>query len=181
MRIIYKIAIFMVIVIIAVAGVFAYQSTPATPVTLNGAGATFPFPLIDKWASEYHKIKPNVQINYQGIGSGGGIQQHTEKTVHFAATDVPLTEAQATKAPNTLHIPITIGGVVPIYNIPGIPGGLRFTGEILVDIYLGKITKWNDPKIVAINSGVNLPDQQIIVVRRSDGSGTTFIWTSYLS
>jgi phosphate transport system permease protein/phosphate transport system substrate-binding protein len=177
------VAVTILIVAIAVMGVFAYQylmrSEPT--VTLNGAGATFPFPLIDKWASEYHKIKPNVQVNYQGIGSGGGIQQHTEKTVHFAASDAPLTEAQASKAPNTLHIPITIGGVVVIYNLPGISKGLKFTGEILADIYLGKITKWNDPKIVAVNPNVNLPDKPITVVHRSDGSGTTYIWTSYLS
>ncbi|MEM2970790.1 MAG: substrate-binding domain-containing protein, partial [Candidatus Bathyarchaeia archaeon] len=120
MRTIYKIAIPIVIVAIVATGVFAYQFSSATQkITLNGAGATFPFPLIDKWAAEYHKIKPNIQVNYQGIGSGGGIQQHTEKTVHFAASDAPLTEAQARNAPNTLHIPITIGGVVPIYNIPG--------------------------------------------------------------
>jgi phosphate ABC transporter phosphate-binding protein len=182
MRTIYKIAIPILAVALVAAGVFAYQYTSATQtITLNGAGATFPFPLIDKWAAEYHKIKPNVQINYQGIGSGGGIQQHTEKTVHFAASDAPLTETQAANAPNTLHIPITIGGVVPIYNIPGIAKGLKFTGEILADIYLGKITKWNDPRLVAVNQDVNPPDQQITVVHRSDGSGTTFIWTSYLS
>jgi len=177
------VAVTILIVAIAAMGVFAYQYLMSSEptVTLNGAGATFPFPLIDKWASEYHKIKPNVQVNYQGIGSGGGIQQHTEKTVHFAASDAPLTEAQASKAPNTLHIPITIGGVVVIYNLPGISKGLKFTGEILADIYLGKITKWNDPKIVAVNPNVNLPDKPITVVHRSDGSGTTYIWTSYLS
>lgn len=182
MRTIYKIVIPILAVAIVATGVFAYQSTLTTQtITLNGAGATFPFPLIDKWATEYHKIKPNIQINYQGIGSGGGIQQHTEKTVHFAASDAPLTETQAANAPNTLHIPITIGGVVPIYNTPGIAKGLKFTGEILAEIYLGKITRWNDPKLVAVNQDVNLPDQQITVVHRSDGSGTTFIWTSYLS
>ncbi|MBS7637152.1 phosphate ABC transporter substrate-binding protein PstS [Candidatus Bathyarchaeota archaeon] len=170
-------------VAIVAAGVFfAYQNSSSTQtITLNGAGATFPFPLIDKWAAEYHKIKPNIQVNYQSIGSGGGIQQHTDKTVHFAASDAPLTDGHAEKAPNTLHIPITIGGVVPIYNIPGIQKGLRFTGEVLADIYLGKITKWNDPKLVAENPGVSLPDQPIFVVHRSEGSGTTFIWTSYLS
>jgi len=182
MKTIYKVAIPIAIIAVAVASAFAYQylATEQT-ITLNGAGATFPFPLIDKWAAEYHKIKPNVQVNYQGIGSGGGIQQHTEKTVHFAASDAPLTEAQAAKAPNTLHIPITIGGVVPIYNLPGIPKGLKFTGEILADIYLGKITRWNDARLTAINPGISLPDQAITVVHRSDGSGTTFVWTSYLS
>jgi phosphate transport system permease protein/phosphate transport system substrate-binding protein len=182
MKTIYKVTISIAIIAIAVTSVFAYQYlTTEQTITLNGAGATFPFPLIDKWAAEYHKIKPNVQVNYQGIGSGGGIQQHTEKTVYFAASDAPLTETQAANAPNTLHIPITIGGVVPIYNLPGIPKGLNFTGEILADMYLGNITRWNDSRLTAINAGISLPDQAITVVRRSDGSGTTFIWTSYLS
>ena len=183
MKTIYKAAIPIVIIAIAVTSVSAYLYflRAEQTITLNGAGATFPFPLIDKWAAEYHKIKPNIQFNYQAIGSGGGIQQHTEKTVYFAASDAPLTKTQAEKAPNTLHIPITIGGVVPIYNLPGIPKGLKFTGEVLADIYLGKIVKWNDPRIAAINPGISLPDQAIVVVRRSDGSGATFIWTSYLS
>ncbi len=182
MKAIYKVVIPIAIIAIAVAGAFAYQYlTTEQTITLNGAGATFPFPLIDKWAAEYHKIKPNIQVNYQGIGSGGGIQQHTEKTVYFAASDAPLTEAQAANAPNTLHMPITIGGVVIVYNLPGIPKGLKFTGEILADIYLGKITRWNDARLTAINPGISLPDQSITVVHRSDGSGTTFIWTSYLS
>jgi len=192
----YKIAIPILIAVIVAFSILAYQNiitsmstnTSITTsrsewrlITLNGAGATFPFPLIDKWAAEYHKIKSNIQVNYQSIGSGGGIQQHTEKTVHFAASDAPLTDTQAEKAPNTLHIPITIGGVVPIYNIPGVSKRLNFTGEILAGIYLGEITQWNDPKLVAVNPNVNLPNQQITVVHRSDGSGTTFIWTSYLS
>ncbi len=155
--------------------------TPARAISLNGAGATFPFPLIDKWAAEYYKLKPNVKVNYQSIGSGGGIRQHIAKTVDFAASDAPLTDEQFRDAPNTLHVPFTIGGVVPIYNLPGIQKGLRFTGEILADIYLGKIKKWNDPRIVAINPNVELPDKEIIVVHRSDGSGTTFVWTNYLS
>ncbi|MGQ9625156.1 MAG: phosphate ABC transporter substrate-binding protein PstS, partial [Candidatus Bathycorpusculaceae bacterium] len=171
------------ILVVAIAtSVIVFQNMSAQQaITLNGAGATFPFPLIDKWAAEYHKIKPHIQVNYQGIGSGGGIQQHTEKTVHFAASDAPLTDTQFANAPNTLHMPITIGGVVPIYNVPGVPKGLNFTGEILAKIFLGNITKWNDPKLAAINQGVNLPDNAIVVVHRSDGSGTTFVWTSYLS
>ncbi len=182
MKTVYVIVVAVIAVAMITLGLLAYQqASPTRTVTLNGAGATFPFPLIDKWAAEYHKIKPNVKVNYQSIGSGGGIQQHIEKTVFFAASDAPLTEAQAAKAPNTLHIPITIGGVVPIYNIPGIQKGLKFTGEILADIYLGKITKWNDPRLAAINPGVDLPDKEIVVVHRSDGSGTTFVWTSYLS
>ncbi len=182
MKTMYIVVVAVIIVAMIALSVFVYQQASSTQtITLNGAGATFPFPLIDKWAAEYNKIRPNIKINYQSIGSGGGIQQHIEKTVFFAASDAPLTDAQAAKAPNTLHIPITIGGVVPIYNIPGIQKGLKFTGEILADIYLGKITKWNDPRLAAINPGVNLPDKEIVVVRRSDGSGTTFIWTSYLS
>jgi len=178
----YKVGIPIALVAIAVAGVFALQNMSAQQtITLNGAGATFPFPLIDKWIAEYHRIKPNIQINYQSIGSGGGIRQHTEKTVHFAASDAPLTDAQFANASNTLHMPITIGGVVPIYNIPEVSKGLKFTGEILAEIFLGKITKWNDPNLIAVNQGINLPDSAIVVVHRSDGSGTTFVWTSYLS
>ncbi|MBS7637662.1 phosphate ABC transporter substrate-binding protein PstS [Candidatus Bathyarchaeota archaeon] len=179
----YKIVILLTVTLIT--GVFfTFQYlNPASrtqTITLNGAGATFPFPLIDKWISEYHKIKPEVQLNYQSIGSGGGIKQHMEKTVQFAASDAPLTLEQSLVA-NSLHIPITIGGVVPIYNLPGNPKGIKFTGETLVDIYLGKIRKWNDPRILEINPTINLPDKDIVVVHRSDGSGTTFIWTSYLS
>jgi phosphate ABC transporter phosphate-binding protein len=178
----YKIVIPIVAIAIIVTSVFTYQylSTPQT-ITLNGAGATFPFPLIDKWTAEYHKIKPSVQVNYQSIGSGGGIKQHTEKTVYFGASDAPLTEQQFADAPNTLHIPMTIGGVVPTYNVPGISKGLKFTGEVLADIFLGKITKWNDPRLMAINPETILPDHDIIVVHRSDGSGTTFVFTNYLS
>lgn len=172
------------IAIIVAASLIAYQvlaPQEEKEVSLNGAGATFPFPLIDKWAAEYHKIKPKVLLNYQAIGSGGGIRAHMEKTVHFAASDAPLSDTQFRNATGTLHIPITIGGVVPIYNLPGASSGLHFTGEILANIYLGKITKWNDLRLIAINPEVSLPDNDIVVVRRSDGSGTTFIWTSYLS
>jgi len=179
----YKIVIPIVAIAIIVTGVFAYQysSTPAQTITLNGAGATFPFPLIDKWAAEYHKIKPNIQVNYQSIGSGGGIRQHTEKTVQFGASDAPLTEQQFANATNSLHIPLTIGGVAITYNVPGIPIGLKFSGEVLAEIFLGNITKWNDPKIAELNPSVNLPNQNIVVVHRSDGSGTTYIFTNYLS
>jgi phosphate ABC transporter phosphate-binding protein len=178
----YKVVIAIVAVAATVIGVFAYQyiTTPQA-ITLNGAGATFPFPLIDKWTAEYHKIQPNIQVNYQSIGSGGGIKQHTEKTVFFGASDAPLTEQQYTSAPNSLHIPMTIGGVVPTYNVPGIPKGLNFTGETLAHIFLGNITKWNDPRLADLNPAVNLPDVDIIVVHRSDGSGTTFVFTNYLS
>jgi len=178
----YKVVIPIVAAAIIVTGAFAYQysSTPQA-ITLNGAGATFPFPLIDKWTAEYHKIKPNVQVNYQSIGSGGGIKQHTEKTVYFGASDAPLTEKQFANATSTLHIPMTIGGAALTYNVPGISKGLKFSGEVLADIFLGKITRWNDPKLIALNPDVNLPGHDIVVVHRSDGSGTTYVFTNYLS
>lgn len=152
------------------------------PVTLNGAGATFPFPLIDTWRVEYQTVDPEVNINYQSIGSGGGVKQFTEKTVDFGASDAPLTPEEETNAPGTVHIPETIGSVVAAYNIPGIPDkGLKLTGPILADIFLGKITKWNDPQIVELNPELSLHDADVIVAHRSDGSGTTFVWTDYLS
>lgn len=152
------------------------------PLTLNGAGATFPFPLIDTWRVEYQTVDPNVNINYQSIGSGGGVKQFTEKTVDFGASDAPLTPEEEANAPGTVHIPETIGSVVAAYNIPGVPDkGLKLTGPILADIFLGKITKWNDPQITELNPELNLPDADIIVAHRSDGSGTTFVWTDYLS
>ena len=151
----------------------------AQQVTINGAGATFPFPLIDTWRVEYQKVKPEVSINYQSIGSGGGVKQFVEKTVDFGGTDAPLTSEEIQQAPNAVHIPETIGSVVPAYNLP--VEGLKLTGPILGDIFLGKITKWNDPKIQSINSGLSLPADDIVVVHRSDGSGTTFVWTDYLS
>src|SRR5919198_1634841 len=158
------------------------NSTAQQRIELNGAGATFPFPLIDTWRVEYQKIKPEVNINYQSIGSGGGVKQFTEKTVDFGATDAPLTSVEMEKAPGAVHIPETIGSIVVSYNIPEVPNkGLKLTGPILADIYLGKITKWNDPQIQKLNPDLLLPAQTIIVVHRSDGSGTTFVWTDYLS
>jgi phosphate transport system substrate-binding protein len=151
----------------------------AQQVTLNGAGATFPFPLIDEWRVDYQNVKPGVNINYQSIGSGGGIKQFTEKTVDFGATDAPLSAEEIQKAPNAVHIPETIGAVVAAYNLP--VEGLKLTGPILADIFLGKITKWNDPRIQEINPGLTLPAEDIVVVHRSDGSGTTYVWTDYLS
>jgi phosphate transport system substrate-binding protein len=151
----------------------------AQQVTLNGAGATFPFPLIDEWRVDYQNVKPGVNINYQSIGSGGGIKQFTEKTVNFGATDAPLSAEEIQKAPNAVHIPETIGAVVAAYNLP--VEGLKLTGPILADIFLGKITKWNDPQIQEINRGLTLPAEDIVVVHRSDGSGTTYVWTDYLS
>ena len=183
MRAAYKVIIPIVAIAVIVGSVFAYQyfQTPQQTITINGAGATFPFPLIDKWAAEYHKINPNIQINYQSIGSGGGIRQYTVKTVDFGASDAPLTEQQFANATNTLHIPETIGGVVPTYNLPGTSSGLRFSGEVLANIFLGEITKWNDTQLKTLNPTANLPSQDILVVHRSDGSGTTYVWTNYLS
>jgi len=152
------------------------------PVTINGAGASFPFPLLDTWRVEYQTVEPGVNINYQSIGSGGGVQQFSENTVDFGASDAPLTPEEETNKPGAVHIPETIGSVVAAYNIPGVPDkGLKLTGPILADIYLGKITKWNDPQIVELNPELSLPDADIVTVHRSDGSGTTFVWTDYLS
>src|SRR5215472_14298683 len=150
--------------------------------TLNGAGATFPFPLIDTWRVAYQKVHPKVNINYQSIGSGEGVRQFAAKTVDFGASDTPLTAEERQAVPGVVQIPETIGSVVVGYNIPGIPTKtLKFTGPVLADIFQGIITKWNDPQIKALNPGVNLPDANIVVVHRSDGSGTTYVWTSYLS
>ena len=150
--------------------------------TLNGAGATFPNPMYSKWFSEYHKLHSDVQVNYQSIGSGGGIRQVIAGTVDFGASDMPMTEKQLQEAKTKiLNIPTVLGADVPAYNVPGVSGDLKFTPEALAGIFLGKISKWNDKAIAAANPGVNLPDRDIIVVHRSDGSGTTFIWTDYLS
>jgi phosphate transport system substrate-binding protein len=157
----------------------SHKESFAQQITINGAGATFPFPLIDTWRVEYQTVKPEVNVNYQSIGSGGGVKQFIEKTVDFGATDAPLTAEEIQQAPGAVHIPETIGSVVAAYNLP--IEGLKLTGPILADIFLGKITKWNDPKIQSINSGLSLPAEDIVVVHRSDGSGTTFVWTDYLS
>ena len=149
---------------------------------INGAGATFPFPLIDKWRVEYNKLYPGTTLNYQSIGSGGGIKQHTEFTVDFGASDAPMSKAEAALATGTLHIPESIGAVTVSYNIPEVPkSGLKLTGQMIADIYMGKINKWNDKKIQDINKDLKLPNKDILVVRRSDGSGTTFVFTDYLS
>jgi phosphate transport system substrate-binding protein len=160
-----------------VAGVAAQQTMQIT-----GAGATFPNPIYSKWFSEYNKQHGNVQINYQSIGSGGGIRQITNQTVFFGATDGPMTSDQLLAAPGKiLHFPTVLGGVVPVYNIPGVNAELKFTGAVLADIYLGKITKWNDAAITKLNAGVNLPGTDITVAHRSDGSGTTYIFVDYLA
>ena len=150
--------------------------------TLNGAGATFPNPMYQKWFSEYHKAHPDIQFNYQSIGSGGGIRQVLAQTVDFGASDGPMTDEQLSQAKTKiLHIPTVLGAVVPAYNVPGVSSELKFTPEALAGIFLGKITTWSDPAIAKANPGVSLPNQTIIVIHRSDGSGTTYIFTDYLS
>jgi phosphate transport system substrate-binding protein len=154
----------------------------AQTVQINGAGATFPYPIYSKWFSEYNKLHPDVEINYQSIGSGGGIRQVTNQTVFFGATDGPMTDEQQQAAPGRiLHFPSVLGGDVPVYNIPGITAELKFTGPVLADIFLGKITKWNDAAITKLNPGMKLPATDIVVAHRSDGSGTTYIWVDYLA
>jgi phosphate transport system substrate-binding protein len=148
---------------------------------INGAGATFPNPIYSKWFAEYNKLNPKVQINYQPIGSGGGIRQLTNQTVFFGATDGPMTPEQMQQAPGkVLHLPTVLGAVVPVYNLSGV-GELRFNGALLADIYLGKITKWDHPAIAKLNAGVKLPSTDITVVHRSDGSGTSYIWADFLA
>ena len=151
-------------------------------VLINGAGATFPYPMYSKWFDEYRRKATNVQINYQSIGSGGGIRQTLEGTVDFGATDTPMTDEQLQQAKTKiLHFPTVLGADVATYNVPGVTQELNFTPEALAGIFLGTIKKWNDPQIVKANSGISLPDKDIIVIHRSEGSGTTFIWTDYLS
>ena len=153
---------------------------PALAADITGAGATFPYPIYAKWAEAY-KAKTGIGMNYQSIGSGGGIKQIKAKTVDFGASDMPLKPEDLQKR-GLMQFPAIMGGVVPIVNLEGVaPGALKLTGPVLADIYLGKITKWNDAAIAALNPGVKLPDEEITVVHRSDGSGTTFLWTDYLS
>jgi len=157
-------------------------SGPSQTLQINGAGATFPYPIYSKWFSEYNEVHSNIRVNYQSIGSGGGIQQVINQTVFFGATDGPMTDQQLKAAPGPiLHFPTVLGAVVPVYNIPGVTAELKFTGPMLADIYLGKIKKWNDPAIAKLNPGVALPATDVTVVHRSDGSGTTYIFVDYLS
>jgi phosphate transport system substrate-binding protein len=150
-------------------------------IQINGAGATFPFPIYSKWTSEYNKLNPNVPINYQSVGSGAGIRQLTSRTVFFGASDQPMKDEQLKAAPGPiLHFPTVLGAVVPIYNLPGVTGELKFSGPVLAGIVLGKITKWNDPALVKLNPDVKLPDAALTFVHRSDGSGTTFVWADFL-
>src|SRR5579875_2048379 len=161
---------------------FVLVNCAAAQTTLNGAGATFPYPIYSKWFSDYHKLHPGVQINYQSIGSGGGIEQLLSGTVDFGASDGPMTDQQLARARvKILHIPTVLGSVVPAYNVPGISNELKFSQQTLAGIFLGKITKWNDASIGRDNPGAKLPDSPILVVHRSDGSGTTYIFTDFLS
>jgi phosphate transport system substrate-binding protein len=158
----------------------------ADPLSITGAGATFPYPIYSKWFDTYHKLHPDIEINYQSIGSGGGIRQVTEGTVDFGATDGPMDDKalkgfRDKRGCNVLHFPTVLGGVVPIYNLPGVKGEIKFTPQALLGIYLGTITKWNDPVIAKDNADLKLPAQTIVVVHRSDGSGTTYIWVDFLS
>jgi len=160
---------------------FGLSATASAQMMINGAGATFPYPIYSKWFDEYAKVDPSVRFNYQSIGSGGGQKQIMAQTVDFGASDGPMTDDNLSKAPGKLlHIPTVAGAVVVTYNLPG-TAGLKFDGETIAGIFLGQIKKWNDPKIAATNPGVKLPDKDIVVVHRSDGSGTTFIFTDYLS
>ena len=164
------------------AAILALCSAPAVAQTINGAGATFPYPIYSKWFSEYSRVDPAVHINYQSIGSGGGIRQVSEGTVDFGATDGPMTDSQIAGAKiRTMHIPTVLGAVVPVYNIPGFSRDLNLSADVIADIYLGKIAKWNDGRIARDNPGANLPDHAILPVYRSDGSGTTYIFTDFLS
>ncbi len=160
---------------------FGLSATASAQMMINGAGATFPYPIYSKWFDDYAKVDPSVRFNYQSIGSGGGQKQILAQTVDFGASDGPMSDENLSKAPGKiLHLPTVAGAVVMTYNLPGNPA-LKLDGETIADIFLGKIKKWNDPKIAASNPGAKLPENEIVVVHRSDGSGTTFIFTDYLS
>jgi phosphate transport system substrate-binding protein len=166
---------------LVVVGLLVVALSAAQAQKLTGAGATFPYPIYSKWFSEYSAAHPGVQINYQSIGSGGGIRQMTAGLVDFGATDAPATDEQLAPSKSKLvHIPTVLGAVVPIFNVPGV-SDLKFSSDVLADIYLGKITMWNDGRIAKDNPGMSLPSLKIIVVHRADGSGTTYIFTDYLS
>jgi phosphate transport system substrate-binding protein len=172
-------------IVLAGLGLASFVLAQAT-LSITGAGATFPYPMYSKWFDLYHKKNPSLEINYQSIGSGGGIKQVTEGTVDFGASDGPMTDEQLKAYQDKhgfgiLHFPTVLGAVVPTYNIPGVTASLNFTPEALAGIYLGKVTKWNDPLIAGANAGVNLPGDDIIVVHRAESSGTTYVWTDFLS
>jgi phosphate transport system substrate-binding protein len=167
--------------ILAISLLTGVSATASAQLMINGAGATFPYPIYSKWFDEYAKVDPSVRFNYQSIGSGGGQKQILTQTVDFGASDGPMSDDNLAKAPGKLlHIPTVAGADVVAYNLQGNPA-LKLDGDTIAGIFLGQIKKWNDPKITALNPGVTLPDQEIVVVHRSDGSGTTYIWTDYLS
>jgi phosphate transport system substrate-binding protein len=176
-KVILGLALMLVLIVPATLLSVMAQST----IALNAAGATFPFPLIDKWRVEYAKLNPAVALNYQSIGSGAGIKLFTQKTIDFGASDAPLQTSEAANVPGTLHIPETIGAVTVSYNLPGIEKGLKLTGPIIADIFAGKIKNWSDKKITDLNPDLSLPNKDIVMAHRSDSSGTTFVFTSYLS
>jgi phosphate transport system substrate-binding protein len=158
------------------------STSSGAAVQVNGAGATFPYPIYSKWFAEYNRLHPNVRVNYQSLGSGAGIRQLTSRTIFFGASDQPMDEAEMRAAPGRiLHFPTVLGAVVPVYNLPGVSAEVKFTGPIIADIVLGKVRKWNDPGLMAHNPGIALPDLEITLVHRSDGSGTTFILADYLA
>ncbi len=168
------------------AGIPVLTGAVAAALTLTGAGATFPYPIYSKWFSEYHKIHPDAEINYQSLGSGAGIKQVTEGTVDFGASDGPMNDQQLAefkgkRGTEVLHFPTVLGAAVLTYNIPGVSGEINFTPEAIAGIYLGHITKWNDPEIAKANAGVKLPGNDVVVVHRAESSGTTYCWTDYLS
>jgi len=168
--------------LLALAGSTALVSSPVVAQNITGAGATFPYPIYSRWFSEYSQQHPEVKINYQSIGSGGGIRQVSDGTVDFGATDGPMSDEQIAQAKTkTMHIPTVLGAVVPVYNLPGENTALNFSGEVIADIYLGLITNWNDSRIAKENPGVSLPNKSILPVYRSDSSGTTYIFTDFLS
>jgi phosphate transport system substrate-binding protein len=170
------------LIVLLALGLSALALAQGGTILLNAAGATFPYPIYSKWFDVYHNQHPNVQINYQSIGSGGGIRQLLAGTVDFGASDGPMSDEQIGQAKfKILHFPTVLGAVVPTYNIAGVSGELNFTQKSLAGIYLGTITKWNDPEIAKANSGVKLPDADIVVIHRSDGSGTSYIWTDFLA
>jgi phosphate transport system substrate-binding protein len=162
-----------------IVGALLATGTARADLLINGAGATFPFPLYSKWFAEYRKLHGDVRFNYQSIGSGGGVKMFSAGTIDFGATDVPMTDEELKKAPNAVHVPVTIGAVAVIYH--GAPDGLKLTPGVLADVFLGKITRWSDPRIAALNPGAKLPAGNLLVVHRSDGSGTTAVFTEYLA
>ena len=172
---------FMLILIVPAMSLHASAQTSGQSYTITGAGSTFVFPLMDTWRVEYNKIHQNIQLNYQSIGSGAGIKLLEQKSIDFAASDAPLSATDQQKAPGVLTIPESIGAITITYNIPGMDKGLKLTGPVIAQIFMGNITSWNDPAIATLNQGTSLPDQKIVVAHRSDGSGTTYAFTDYLS